>query len=55
MIVTARPVNFTVKAPRGRHHRALFDQSLPFRPRREELKTEYRRRPKHPARDLDNT
>ncbi len=46
-----KPIHFTVLAPRKRHHRELFDRELPFRPRREELKTQYRRQPKHRDRD----
>lgn len=47
------PIKFTVKPPRARHHRALFDDDLPFQPRRESPKTEYRRRPKHRSQDQD--
>lgn len=34
-------------APKQRAHRALFDENLPFRGRREEDKTAYRRKPKN--------
>lgn len=32
---------------RGRVHRVLFDQDLPFRGRAEDRKDRYRRQPKH--------
>ena len=35
----------------SRKHRVLYDRDLPFRGRREEPKTVFRRKPKHPKRD----
>ena len=35
------------QAPKGRHHQALFDNDLPFRPKVEKRKDAYRRKPKH--------
>lgn len=47
-----KPIAFTVKAPKQRRHRELFDNDLPFRHRVERpKKTEYRRRDKHVKRD----
>lgn len=40
-------VRFTIDAPKPRRHRELFDNDLPFRPRRERVKTAYKRRAKH--------
>lgn len=34
--------------PKGRMHRALFDQDLPFRHRVEKSPKAYQRKPKHP-------
>lgn len=48
-----KPIHFSVPAPRPRRHQALFDSSLPFRGRVERVRTEYRRRAKHPHRDQD--
>jgi hypothetical protein len=36
-----------------RAHRVLFEHDTPFRPRRVELKTRYRRRAKHVKRDQE--
>jgi stalled ribosome alternative rescue factor ArfA len=41
------PIQFKIQAPPQRRHRALFDQSLPFRGRVEQPKTQYQRQPKH--------
>lgn len=46
-----KPVSFVIEQPRQRRHQMLFDRDLPFRGRREQNKTVYRRRPKHPSRD----
>lgn len=35
-----------------RAHRALFDDTLPFKPKREELKTSFRRHPKHKGKEI---
>ena len=32
---------------KNRAHRVLFDRDLPFKPKREQVKTQYRRQPKH--------
>lgn len=40
-------ISFKIAAPKGRMHRALFDQDLPFRGRVEQPRTVYRRQPKH--------
>lgn len=45
--------NFTVPTGPRRKHRALFDNDLPFRGRRERSRTEYQRRAKHRSRDHD--
>jgi hypothetical protein len=45
-----KPIHFVLTPVRERRHRALFDQDLPFRARREQPKTVYRRRPRHPQR-----
>lgn len=42
-----KPIQFKIAAPTQRRHRALFDQDLPFRHRREQPKTQYQRQPKH--------
>jgi nitrogen fixation-related uncharacterized protein len=34
-----------------RAHRILFDRDLPFKPKRVEMKTLYKRRPKHKDRE----
>lgn len=46
-----KPIQFKIPATKQRRHRALFDEDLPFRARREEPRTVYRRRAKHPQRD----
>lgn len=46
-----KPISFKIAAPKERRHRALFDQDLPFRGRKEEPKIVYQRRPKHRNRD----
>jgi hypothetical protein len=48
-----KPIEFKVAPVKQRHHRALFDQDLPFRSRREASKIEFRRRPKHRGRPED--
>lgn len=48
-----KPIQFTVAKPRSRRHRALFDQNLPFRSRREQPKTVYQRHVKHTHRRED--
>jgi hypothetical protein len=47
-----KPIQFRLQIPKERRHRALFDQDLPFRGRVERPKTEYRRNPKHPNREI---
>jgi hypothetical protein len=42
-----RTMKLTVPAVKPRHHAMLFDADLPFRGRREPVKTQYRRRPKN--------
>ena len=46
-----KPVAFKIAPVKRRRHRALYDEDLPFRPRREDPKTVYRRRPKHPLKE----
>jgi hypothetical protein len=48
-----KPIHFTLPPTKQRRHRALFDSDLPFRGRVEQLKNQYRRRPKHPQRNDD--
>jgi hypothetical protein len=38
---------------RSATHKALFDNTLPFRGRREVLKTQYKRKPKHSKRSWE--
>jgi hypothetical protein len=52
-IVTMKTLSFVVEQPRQRRHRELFDRDLPFRNRVERPKTDYRRRPKHVGRTVD--
>lgn len=40
-------ISFTIKTPKFRAHKALFDTSLPFQPKKQQLKNQYRRKPKH--------
>jgi len=40
-------ITFTVKAPKRRVHKALFERDTPFKPKQQALKTDYRRKPKH--------
>ena len=47
-----KSISFKVAPVKQRRHRALFDQDLPFRSRREAPKTDYQRKPKHPQREL---
>ena len=47
-----KPIQFKLAPVKPRRHRALFDEDLPFRPRVEQPKTQYRRRPKHRDRDF---
>lgn len=49
----AKQTVMTLAQKRGRVHRVLFDQDLPFRGRAEERKDAYRRQPKHRNRDTD--
>ena len=42
-----KPIQFKLAPIKPRRHRALFDQELPFRPRAEQPKNQYQRRPKH--------
>lgn len=42
-----KPIQFKLPPVKERRHRALFDEDLPFRPRVERPKTDYRRKPKH--------
>lgn len=42
-----------VERQRSRAHRILFDRDLPFKPRRVENKTNYRRKLKHPNRNQE--
>lgn len=46
-----KPIHFTLQPVKERRHRALFNEDLPFRPRVERPKTDYRRKPKHRDRD----
>lgn len=46
-----KPIQFKLAPAPQRRHRALFDEDLPFRPRVERPKTDYRRKPKHRDRD----
>ena len=39
------------KQYKGRNHRALFDDDLPFKARVQKLKTAYTRKPKHKGRE----
>ena len=48
-----KPIHFVLTPVRERRHRALFDQDLPFRGRREQPKTVYQRRPRHPQREQE--
>ncbi len=46
-------MNRTVHENKVKHraHRMLFDDSLPFKPKREPRKDIYKRKPKHKGRD----
>lgn len=46
-----KTLSFVVPVAKSRKHRVLYDRDLPFRGRREEPKTVFRRKPKHPKRD----
>jgi hypothetical protein len=48
-----KPIHFVLAPVRERRHRALFDQDLPFRGRREQPKTVYQRRARHPQREQE--
>ena len=48
-----KPIQFKLQPPKERRHRALFDEDLPFRPRVERPKTEYRRKHKHKKQDWE--
>ena len=48
-----KPIHFVLAPVRERRHRVLFDQDLPFRHRREQPKTVYQRRAKHPQREQE--
>lgn len=48
-----QPIQFVLPPVKSRRHRALFDNDLPFRGRRQQPKTVYRRRVKHPNRDQE--
>jgi hypothetical protein len=42
-----------VKIPqKTRAHRVLWDRDLPFRPKTEQSKTQYRRKAKHPNKEI---
>ncbi len=40
-------ITFTVKAPKQRKHKMLFDRDLNFRGKRHDDKHAYKRKPKH--------
>jgi hypothetical protein len=46
-----KPIHFVIPAVKSRNHRVLFDRDLPFRGRKEDPKTIYRRKPKHSKQD----
>ena len=50
-----KPIHFALPPVKSRKHRVLFDRDLPFRGRKEELKTQYRRQPKHRKQDHDGS
>jgi hypothetical protein len=43
-------LSFTVKEPKRRVHRVLFQNDTPFKPKVVESKVQYRRKDKHPNR-----
>ena len=43
-------LSFTVKEPKHRAHRVLFDENTPFKPKVVQSKVQYRRKDKHPNR-----
>jgi hypothetical protein len=43
-------LSFTVKEPKHRAHRVLFQNDTPFKPKVVESKVQYRRKDKHPNR-----
>ena len=43
-------LSFTVKEPKRRVHRVLFQNDTPFKPKVVQAKTQYRRKDKHPHR-----
>ena len=44
-------IHFSLPPVKPRHHRALFDDDLPFRGRVQKPKTQYKRKPKHKNRE----
>ncbi len=46
-----KPIHFSLPPVKQRHHRALFDDDLPFRGRVQKPKTVYKRKPKHKNRE----
>lgn len=46
-----KPIHFSLPPVKPRHHRALFDDDLPFRGRVQKPKTVYKRKPKHKNRE----
>lgn len=42
-----------VERQRSRAHKILFDRDLPFKPRRVESKVTFKRKTKHPHRNLE--
>jgi len=43
-------LSFTVKEPKHRAHRVLFQNDTPFKPKVVQSKAQYRRKDKHPQR-----
>lgn len=46
-------MQYRVERQRSRAHKILFDRDLPFKPRKVESKVNYRRKTKHPHRQLE--
>jgi hypothetical protein len=49
MLTMKKQLHFKFERPKTRVHRILFENDTPFKPKKVDLKTGYRRKDKHPA------
>ncbi len=47
-----RTISFTIEQPKHRAHKVLFCSNTPFKPKVVQSKVQYRRKDKHPNREV---